>query len=420
MKFLLKLLVVLILLGVAGAAAVNPVRDYYKKRNQPEWRLVKVKRGDIVSVVNSTGEIKPVKSVQIGSFVSGPIIEIHVDFNDRVKTGDKLAKIDPRLFDANVRREQAILKTREAEVERVEALLQQARNNEKRAKDLHQENPEFISGTEMDQFIFSTRSLEAQLTVAEASVEQASASLENSMANLGYTDIVSPVDGIIIDRKIDTGQTLAAQFQTPEMFVLAIDMDKHMHVFASVDEADMGMIMKAQDAGQPVEFTVDAWPGEIFRGNIQQIRVSSTIEQNVVTYPVVVLASNPGMKLLPGMTASLSFQVDERKDVVRIPNPALRYFPDVKLVRESDRKLIENDARSIENEEDNANDRVLSAGEKAEAKRRQNRKHVWVVDGDFLKAIEVVTGLSDSKFSELVSGELQPGQELVTGTKRKK
>lgn len=420
MRFLLKLLVVVLLLGAAGAAAVNPVRDYLKKRNQPQWRTAEVKQGDIISVVNSTGEIKPVKSVQIGSFVSGPIIEIHVDFNDRVKEGDLLAKIDPRLFDANVRRDQATLKTQEAEVERVKALLQQARNNEKRAKALHEENPEFISGTEMDQFVFSMRSLEAQLIVAEASVDQARAGLENSTANLGYTDILSPVDGIIIDKKIEDGQTLAAQFQTPEMFVLAIDMDQHMHVFASVDEADIGLIMKAKEEGQPVEFTVDAWPGEIFKGEIEQIRVSSTVEQNVVTYPVVVLAPNPDMKLLPGMTAEISFQVDQRDDVVRIPNSALRYFPESKYVRESDRKLLESDERSPDkDEEDNFNQRVLSAAEKAEAKRRQNRKHVWIVEGDFLKAIEVVTGLSDSKFSELVSGDLKAGQELVTGIKKK-
>jgi len=418
MKFLLKLLAVLILLGAAGAAAVNPVRNYIKKRYQPHWRLAEVKQGDIISVVNSTGEIKPVESIQIGSFVSGPIIEIDVDFNDRVKAGDKLAKIDPRLFNANVRREEAILKTREAEVKRVEALLQQARNNEKRAKNLQKENAEFISGTEMDQFVFNALSLEAQLTVAKASVEQANASLENSLANLGYTNIVSPVDGIIIDKKIDTGQTLAAQFQTPEMFVIAIDMDKHMHVFASVDEADIGMIMKAKDEGQPVEFTVDAWPGEVFTGKIEQIRVSSTIEQNVVTYPVIILAPNPGMKLLPGMTATISFQVSERKSVVCIPNTALLYFPDSKLVRESDRKLIENDERSSDNRPDNANDQVLSAGEQAEARRRQSRKHVWVVEGEFLKAIEVVTGLSDSKFSELVSGDLKAGQKLVTGIKK--
>ncbi len=420
MKFLLKLLLVLIVLGAAGAAAVNPVRDYLKKRNRPNWRLAEVKQGDIVSVVNSTGEIKPVKSVQIGSFLSGPIIEIHVDFNDRVKAGDILAKIDPRLFVANVSREQAGMKTREAEVERVKALLQQARNNEKRAKNLQQENPDFISGTEMDQFVFNTLSLEAQLTVAKASVEQAEASLENAQANLGYTDIVSPVDGIILDKKIEDGQTLASQFQTPEMFVLAIDMDKHMHVFASVDEADIGMIMKAKDEGQPVEFTVDAWPGEVFEGKIEEIRISSTIEQNVVTYPVVVRAANPGMKLLPGMTASISFQVDERKDVVCIPYSALLYFPEVKLVRESDRKLIENDERSPDNKQDNANDQVLSAGEKAKAKQGQNRKHVWVVEGEFLKAIEVVVGLRDSKFAELVSGDLEVGQKLVTGIKRKR
>ena len=380
---------------------------------------MEVEQGDIISVVNSTGEIRPVKKVQIGSFVSGPIIEIHVDFNDRVKAGDKLAKIDPRLFDANVRREEATLKTREAEVERVQALLQQARNNEQRAKALHKENPEFISGTEMDQFVFNKRSLEAQLTVATASVDQAQASLENAQANLGYTNIVSPVDGIIIDKKIEDGQTLAASFTTPEMFVLAIDMDKHMHVFASVDEADMGMIMAAKDEGQPVEFTVDAWPGEVFAGEIEQIRVSSTVEQNVVTYPVVVRAPNPDMKLLPGMTAEISFRVDQRQDVVKVPNSALRFFPLTEQVRESDRQLLDGDDRTIKQEEDNANTRVLSAAEKAEAKRNQKRKHVWVVEGDLLKAVEVVTGLSDSKFTELVSGDLKPGQELVTGTKRR-
>ncbi|MCA9232003.1 MAG: efflux RND transporter periplasmic adaptor subunit [Planctomycetales bacterium] len=419
MKFFLKVFLVLAVLGGLGAAAISPVRAYLKKRNQTNWRLMEVEQGDIISVVNSTGEIRPVKKVQIGSFVSGPIIEIHVDFNDRVKAGDKLAKIDPRLFDANVRREEATLKTREAEVERVQALLQQARNNEQRAKALHKENPEFISGTEMDQFVFNKRSLEAQLTVATASVDQAQASLENAQANLGYTNIVSPVDGIIIDKKIEDGQTLAASFTTPEMFVLAIDMDKHMHVFASVDEADMGMIMAAKDEGQPVEFTVDAWPGEVFAGEIEQIRVSSTVEQNVVTYPVVVRAPNPDMKLLPGMTAEISFRVDQRQDVVKVPNSALRFFPLTEQVRESDRQLLDGDDRTIKQEEDNANTRVLSAAEKAEAKRNQKRKHVWVVEGDLLKAVEVVTGLSDSKFTELVSGDLKPGQELVTGTKRR-
>lgn len=418
MKFLLKLLIVLLLLGAAGWAASSPIQEYLKKRNQPKWRQTEVQQGDITAVVNSTGEIKPVKSVQIGSFVSGPIIEIHVDFNDHVKKGDLLARIDPRLFNANVRRDQASLKTRRAEIQRVEALLQQAVNNENRAKALHEENPEFISGTEMDQFVFSKLSLEAQLIVAEASVEQAQAGLENSTANLDYTDIQSPVDGIVIDKKIDTGQTLAAQFQTPEMFVLAIDMDKHMHVFASVDEADIGMIMKAKEEGQPVEFTVDAWPGEIFKGEIKQIRVSSTTTQNVVTYPVIVLAPNPDMKLLPGMTAGISFQVDQREDVIKIPNAALRYFPESKHVRESDRKLLESDGRSSDKKEDNSNTQTLSAAEKADAKRRQHRKHVWAVDGELLKAIEVYTGLSDSKFTEMVSGDLKAEQKLVTGIKK--
>src|SRR5262249_9785001 len=217
MKFPIKTAVALVVLGAASTAAYPSLQAYWKKRSQPVYREAGGTRGPLVRVVNATGTVQPVLSVSVGSFVSGPIEGLFVDFNDVVKKGDLLAKIDPRLYEANVARDRAVLATRKAEVERAKAQLQQARNDEARARVLRAENKGFLSDTEMDQFMFNRISLEAQLVVAEANVEQADANLKNSDANLEYTEIRSPVDGIIINRKIDQGQTLAAQFQTPEL-----------------------------------------------------------------------------------------------------------------------------------------------------------------------------------------------------------
>lgn len=419
MKILLKLILILVVLCGAGAAAYNPAMDYWRQRNLPEWKTAAVETGGIVEVKNSTGTVKPVLSVSVGSFVSGPIVELNVDFNDVVKKDDILAKVDPRLFAANVERDEAILATREAEVERVEAQLQQARNKENRGKRLRAENEDFLSDTEMDALVFDVMVLEAQLKLAKASVLQATASLANSQANLEYTEIKSPVDGVVIDRKIDPGQTLAAQFQTPELFVVAPDLRDKMHVFASVDEADIGFIQRAQSESRPVTFSVDAHPDELFEGEIEQIRVSSVATQGVVTYPVVIAASNPDMKLLPGMTASISFEVDSKDDILKIPNAALRFYPDTQHVREEDRGLLDGTAvsSSVEDELDQS---MQSATEKTAAHRNRDRRHVWVVDGDQLRAVEVITGLVENKFCECVSGELKAGDLLVTGIKPKK
>ena len=419
MRTLFQLLIVLLVISGLGAAVYQPAMSYWKGRYRPHYRTAEVTRGRVVSVVNSTGTVKPVLSVQVGSFVSGPIESLFVDFNDEVKKDQLLAKIDPRLYESNVARDKAILATRRADVQRVQALLQQAKNNEIRAQALRDENKDFISDSEMDKFKFERMSLEAQQIVAEASVEEAMASLANAEANLGYTEIRSPVDGIIIDRKIDPGQTLAAQFQTPELFIVAPDMRKEMYIFASVDEADIGFIRKAQLGGKLVQFTVDAYPDDLFDGKIFQIRKSSTTTQNVVTYPVVVSAPNPELKLLPGMTASLSFQIDEVDDTLRIPNAALRFYPKREQVRPEDEKLLEGTEESSEDEEERV-DAVTSAPDKAEARRQRNRRHVWIEDGLRLKAVEVTTGLSDSKYTQLVSGELDEGQQLVTGLQPRK
>ena len=415
MKTTIKLVLLIMVLSGIGAAAYKPAVQYWEDRNRPEWRQAEVKQGRITSVVNATGEIKPVLSVLVGCFVSGPVVELHANFNDEVKKGQLLAKIDPRIYDAAVARDRATLNTRLAEVKRAEAQLQQATNDEKRALALYEENKDFISRAELDQFKFNRMSLDAQLDVAKMAVKQAEANLENSATNLEYTNITSPVDGIVIHRKIDTGQTLAAQFQTPELFVIAPQMREIMHIYASVDEADIGLIRKAADEDQPVRFTVDGYPDDLFEGTIEQVRFSSTTTQNVVTYPVIVAAANLDLKLLPGMTANISFQVAERKDVLKVPNAALRFYPDREYVRKEDRKVLDGSDRS--EDEEGTPESMLSADERAAVRQKRNRRHVWLVEDRFLRATEVVIGLNDNKFTELVSGELKSSQKLVTGTK---
>ncbi len=418
MRFLIKLTVVLLILAGIGAAAYKPMAESWAKRHKILWRTATVEQGDIVSVVNSTGTVKPKLRVVIGSFVSGPIKELFCGFNQEIKVGDLLATIDPTLYQSNVSRDEASLASREADVFRVKAQLQQAINDEKRAIALRMEDETFIAQAEMDKFKFTRLSLDAQLKVADTAVAQAKATLENSQANLDYTKILSPVDGIVIERKIDPGQTVAAQFQTPELFIVAPDMRKEMHIHASVDEADIGWIKLAKKKNYPVTFTVDAYPEKLFNGTILEIRLAATTTQNVVTYPVVVSAANPDLDLLPSMTASLSFQVDHREDVVKIPNAALRFYPTIKQVRPADIPILEGQAQANPNDEQGEaqqSEKSLSAQERAQLRKDRNRRHVWVAEGNLLRAVEVTTGLSDSQFTELVVGKLQKGDVLVTG-----
>jgi HlyD family secretion protein len=412
MKLLRRLVIVAIVLGVAGWAVSWAGASYFGSRNVPNYRTAKAVRRTISSVVNSTGEVKPVLSVSIGSFVSGPITDLYVGFNDHVEKDQLMAKIDPRIYKAAVDGAKAALVTRVADVIRVKALLQQAINDEKRSVALRKENRDYISQAEIDRFHFNRLQLEAQLEVANAAVEQAEAALANAQANVDYTEIRSPVDGIVINRKIEPGQTLAVQFQMPELFIVAPEMDKRMHVFASVDEADIGLIRRAQEEKRPVEFTVDAYPDDLFEGEIEQIRMASTVTQNVVTYPVVVTASNPDLKLLPGMTAELSFQIERKDDIICVPNAALRFYPDLEQVRAEDRKILEGAEEEAREEEETAD---LSARELAEAGEKRNRRHVWVLEGDKLRAIPIVMGISDSRYTEVASGEVTEGLQLVTG-----
>jgi HlyD family secretion protein len=418
MKALAIISLVVLSLGGAGAVAYRPIMDAIAERNRPKWRTDEVIAGDLELVVNATGTVEPTKRVTVGAVVSGPISELLVDFNSKVTKDELMARIDPRIYDAAAKRDRAVLKTREAEIERADAMLQQAVNDENRSKELSKNNSDFVSQTELDELKFSRMARKAEVVVAVTNAAQAQAQLDNSIANLEYTEIRSPVDGIVIDRKIDSGQTLAANFQTPEMFVVAPEMDERMHIYASVDEADIGLIRDAQASNQPVRFTVDAYPDRLFEeGKIVQVRLSSATDQNVVTYPVIVETPNTDLKLLPGMTANLSFQIEKRKDLVKVPNSAIRFYPDRLLVHPDDRPILDGTAEKLEAADNPAIE--SSAKERSILNRDRNLRHVWIQGDQFLRAVPITLGASDNRFSELIEGDLKPGQKLVIGKELK-
>jgi HlyD family secretion protein len=455
MRRLLSWLVILGVIGGVAAAVSVPVKAWWQQRSVPRYLTVKVSRGRVETVVNSTGTVKPVHTVSVGAFASGPIEKVLVDYNSKVAgprpgkvalpvlgastagllgspcgqgpllaasalfpgraVGQLLAVIDKKLAQAALDRDQAAMRTQVAEKSRVTTLRDQAKNNALRAHELTRINKDYLSKTDMEQYDITVETSEAQVALAAANVAQAEANvalakanLSNSQANLDYTNIFSPVDGIVIERKVDPGQTVAASFQTPELFIIAEDMDKRMHVFASVDEADIGMIRAAQQGDRDVKFTVDAYPGELFAGKIYQVRNNSTTTQNVVTYPVVIEAPNPDMKLMPGMTASLSFQIEAKDNVLRVPAAALRFVPLLAQVRPEDRHYLE--AGPAEG------GAKRSASEKVERSRGRQRRVVWVQDGDLLRAVPVKLGLIENQFAELLEGDLTEDQAVVTGT----
>ena len=286
----------------------------------PEVRTVEVTRGDIVEAVSATGALEAVTTVQIGSQVSGIIQELHADFNAIVREGDVIARLDPSLFETQIEQARANLLRAEADVERLRVAVDDAHAQHARSVELAAQ--ELISETELETAEVNVRSATAQLRSAEAQVTQARASLNQNEVNLEHTVIRAPIDGIVISRLVDVGQTVAASLQAPELFVIAADLTK-MRVIANVDESDVGRIRPAQ----PASFVVDAYPDETFGGVVSQIRLEPIVQQNVVTYATVIDAPNPDLKLKPGMTATATIEIARRDDVVRIPNAALRFRP---------------------------------------------------------------------------------------------
>jgi HlyD family secretion protein len=413
MKRLLLWLFALVLIAGAGAAGYSRFHASRNETANGKFRTAPVQPSDITLTVNSNGTVQPVLSVQVGSYASGPIQKVRVDFNDIVKKDQILAEIDPQLYKAQCRQAKAALAHSVADLEQYKARLNQTERDFKRAKELYKITDipgtgRPIKGIADSDFDLAKANFEmaaANVEVAKATVEQNKAALDMAETNLAYTTIRSPVDGIIIDRKVDAGQTVASQFQTPVLFVVAPDLEKKVYVYASVDEADIGLIRDAQSRDQPVDFTVDAYPKDAFQGKIFQVRLNPTTVQNVVTYTVVVESPNPQIKLLPGMTANLIFQIEIHAGVPTVPNAALRFYPRPDQVRQSDRAILTSGSSNA----------GAAKGNKSPPQSNLNRRYVWIADGDLLAAVKIETGLSDKSCTEVLSGNLREGQEVVIG-----
>ena len=339
----------------------------------PQYRTEKVTRQDIRSMVTATGAMNAVIMVNVGTQVSGTIKELYADYNSPVKKGQVLALIDPATFQAQVDQARANLAMAKAQEEKAEASLLEARRAMERSMTLYQKN--YIAKSDLDTAETNEQGARAQLSSAKAQIMQARASLNFAEKNLQYTHIISPVDGIVISRDVDIGQTVAASFQTPTLFSIAQDLTK-MQIDTSVDEADIGKVAE----GQNVKFTIDAHPDETFTGTVSVIRNAPITVQNVVTYNVVITVANPEGKLKPGMTANVSIILEEKKGVLSLPNAALRFRP---------------------------------ADKKSEEVRKAKDTGVWILDKNEPKRIGITTGSSDGRYTEIVSGPLAENQEVI-------
>ncbi|MEJ7730054.1 MAG: efflux RND transporter periplasmic adaptor subunit [Polyangiaceae bacterium] len=319
----------LVIVGVIVALVVAGRVWRARTRPPPPPRYVTAttSRGDVTETVQSTGQIKPVTEVQVGAQVSGRITKVYVDFNSKVKAGDVLAEIDPTLFGAQIDQSRAQLAASAASVKRAESNLLTSKQRVDRARRLVTEG--IGSQADMDTAQGAYDVALADLAAAKAQVSQIAAQLRSSNTNLEYTRIFSPIDGIVINRAIDPGQTVAASFQAPVLFVIAQDLSK-MRVLADVDEADVGRLKD----GMTAKITVDAFPGETFAGTVSQVRFSPVSTSGVVTYAAVVEVDNKDLKLRPGMTATVTVTTAESKNIQRVPNAALRFKPSPPLDKE--------------------------------------------------------------------------------------
>ncbi|MBS1234824.1 MAG: periplasmic component of efflux system [Nitrospirae bacterium] len=365
-----KILIIFVVIIALSAGAYFLLRS---DQNDQKYGTEKVTRGDIVSTITATGAVNAVTTVLVGTQVSGTIKDIYVDFNSPVKKGQLIAQIDPAIFDAQVAQARANLLAAKANVEKAVVALADAKRTLNRQKELFAKN--LVARSDVDAAETAYDTAGTQVSAAKAQVSQTEAALRIAETNLRYARIISPVNGIVVSRNVDIGQTVAASFQTPTLFNIAQDLTK-MQVDSSVAEADIGKIQ----VGQPVEFTVDAYPDSPFQGSVSEIRNAPITVQNVVTYDVVVKVDNPEMKLKPGMTANVSIIVSSKKNVLRIPNAALRFRPSEK--------------RDM-------------------AKQKEKGNGVWVLENKTLKRIAVTTGISDGMYTELLSDKIREGQELI-------
>lgn len=400
-----------LLLAALAAAVIGAgyggYRFFIAAPATPAYKLAAVERGPIVATVVATGTLTPVVSVQVSSQISGQIRDIHVDFNSTVKAGQLIAQIAPETYEHRVRQAEADLEAaratvavQQAELYRAKVNFMDAERDFDRKKMLVEKN--FISPAERDKAQTTLEAAKAQMRVVEAQaknsealVRQREAQLGQARVDLGRTEIRAPADGIVIKRSVEPGQTVAASLQAPEMFVIAKSL-ADMQVETAIDEADVGRLKP----GQEVSFTVDAFPGRRFKGEVTQVRKAAQVVSNVVTYIAVVSAANPDLILLPGMTANVRIRTAEKESVLKVANAALRFRPPTDEKAPAAAKAPAGHG---------------GGGAKAGKGGAASGK-VWVLGADGKPApVEVKTGINDGNQTEVLEGELKEGQEVIVG-----
>jgi HlyD family secretion protein len=378
-----KFLVLIAIVALAGGVWYS----FFRKRPVSfELRTGRVESGDITATVTASGKLNAVSVIEVGTQVSGTIQELYVDYNSPVREGQLIARLDPAVLRSQLTESQASLEVAEAGVGSASASLIDAERKLKRNRELYARR--LIAQSDLEDSETDVLLKRAQLQEARARVTQAKAAVERARANLDYTRITSPVDGVIVSRQVDVGQTVAASFQTPTLFSIARDLTR-MQIDTSVDEADIGRVAEGQDAG----FTVDAFPEEPFRGRVVQVRIAPATTDNVVTYTVVIHVDNLDLRLKPGMTANVAIETDTRRGVMKIPSAALRFRPPQALLDTLPPSVLSGDAE---------NRGGLYAG------------NVWLVrDNRPVRRVFIRTGVSDGSQVEVVSGDLRIGDELA-------
>jgi HlyD family secretion protein len=387
MKKLFRSPLALIILSVAVIGVGIAVYWQFYMVAPLQFRLQTVEKGDISQTVSANGTINPVTLVSVGTQVSGTVKKLYVDFNSKVQKGQILLELDDALLAAQ-------LKQSEANVQSAEASLELAAANEIRARDLFAQ--EYVSRQELDSAVQAKKSAGAQLQLARATVEK-------DRANLAYSVIRSPVSGVVVDREVDVGQTVAASLQTPTLFKIAQDLSR-MQIDANFAEADIGSIR----VGQTVRFTVDAFPNRNFKGVVNLIRINPITVSNVVTYDVVINVDNPEQILLPGMTAYVNIAVAERKDVLLIPNSALRFKP-------ANADVQKPAANQGDGTQKSGGSRPGDSPGVAKSKRDAFSGKVYVLEQNSLRTVSVSLGITDNRNTEIVGGELKAGDQVVIG-----
>jgi HlyD family secretion protein len=385
------------------------------KKEAQSFRTEPVTRGPVSEVVSATGDVQAIITVNVGSQVSGIISRLYVDWNSQVKKGQLLATLDPRLFQAQLESANASLASAEANVQKASVALLDARRQEKRIRELLDQR--LVAQSDVDTAQANREGAEATLAGSRASVLQAKAQRTQAVTNLAYTRIQSPIDGVVVSRAIDVGQTVAAAFQAPTLFTIANDLTK-MQILANIDEADVGKVHE----GLPASFTVDAYPGETFNGTISQVRQSPTTIQNVVTYAAVIDAPNPERKLRQGMTAAVTVTASKRDEAVRVVNAALRWKPDAAPASDGAAKPAggtpQARAATPERASRNSNGSGEAGGGRgagggpARAAGRSGR--VYKLENGKPVAVALRLGISDGQRTEVIDG-LAEGDQVVTG-----